>query len=488
MRKVNVISVALILAALVLPGAAMAQTPPECEFEYGVQKDDWLSKIAEKYYDDMFAYDLIVEATNAQTGDEFADVENPDLIEPGWLLCIPAGEEAAAGAEDAGQGLSSEQLANAIYQGIYDEPVQLTDGEYVGEPFVEGGASRPTVTLLDQFTAQGDLNGDGVEDAAVVLAENSGGSGTFIYLAAVVNQDGQPVNQATTLLGDRVQIDSVVIDNGDVAVSMVTHGPDDPMCCPTQQVIKSYQLQGDQLVETSSQVAGGEAGEAEASTEIVGIIWNWEQFLDSAEQNDVVVPYPPAYQLELLPDGTFRSKVDCNVVSGSYTLNGASLSLELGPTTMAECGPGSLYNDYLRLLGDVVTYVREGDNLYLNLKMDAGNMKFNKLQAVTGQVVAAEGSTLPEKNQVEVQVLDVSLADAPATQVGGQIIADVKQFPIPFEASYDAGAIDPRYTYALNVRITDEQGNLLYINTQAYPVLTRDNPTYNVEVMVEKVN
>jgi uncharacterized lipoprotein YbaY len=43
-------------------------------------------------------------------------------------------------------------------------------------------------------------------------------------------------------------------------------------------------------------------------------------------------------------------------------------------------------------------------------------------------------------------------------------------------------------TYALTVRITDEGGNLLYINTQAYQVLTRDNPTYNVEVMVEKVN
>jgi len=44
---------------------------------------------------------------------------------------------------------------------------------------------------------------------------------------------------------------------------------------------------------------------------------------------------------------------------------------------MAECGPDSLHNEYLRLLGDVVTYVREGDNLYLNLKVDAGNMKFN---------------------------------------------------------------------------------------------------------------
>ena len=155
---------------------------------------------------------------------------------------------------------------------------------------------------------------------------------------------------------------------------------------------------------------------------------------------------------------------------------------------MAECGPDSLYDEYLRLLGDVVTYVREGDNMYLNLKMDAGNMKFGKLQAVTGQVVAQDPAPLPEKNLVEVQVNDVSLADALATQVGGQTISDVNQFPIAFEATYNGQAIDPRHTYAVNVRITDEQGNLLYINTSTLPVLTQGNPTYNLEVMVEKVN
>ncbi len=485
MKKLSVISAVLILVALLLPTVAMAQTPPECEFEYTVQKDDWLSKIADKYYDDILAYMVIVEATNAQAGDQYADIENPDLIEPGWLLCIPPGAEAPTGPQAAPQGLSPEELANATYQGIYDKPVQLTNGKYEGEPFVEGGASRPTVTFIDNPVAYGDLNGDGQDDAAVLLAENSGGSGTFVYLAAMVNQDDQPVNVATILLGDRVQVNSLKIENNQIVVDMVQAGPDDPMCCPTQQVVKTYELQGDQLVETSSQEV---SGEAEVTSDIVGIIWNWEQFLDTAEQNDIIVPYPAAYQLELLPDGTFAAKADCNLAGGTYTLDGTSLTLQLGPTTMAECEPGSLYNEYLRLLGDVVTYVREGDNLYLNLKMDAGDMKFGKLHAVTGQVVAQEPAPLPEKAQLEVKVMDVSLADAPATQVGGQIIFDVTQFPIQYEATYNAQAIDPRHTYALDVKITDEQGNLLYTNTQSYPVITQGNPTYNVEVMVEKVN
>ena len=99
MTKLSTLSAVLILVALLLPTATMAQTPPECEFEYTVQKDDWLSKIADKYYGDILAYMVIVEAT-AQAGDQFADIENADLIEPGWLLCIPAyGDMAAAPVE-----------------------------------------------------------------------------------------------------------------------------------------------------------------------------------------------------------------------------------------------------------------------------------------------------------------------------------------------------------------------------------------------------
>jgi len=39
---------------------------------------------------------------------------------------------------------------------------------------------------------------------------------------------------------------------------------------------------------------------------------------------------------------------------------------------------------------------------------------------VTGQVLAQEPAPLPEQAQIEIKVMDVSLADAPATQVGGQ--------------------------------------------------------------------
>jgi hypothetical protein len=150
--------------------------------------------------------------------------------------------------------LTDEALKDATYGGIYDESVQLNDGRYEGEPFVEGSASRPTVTFIElpgASPAYGDVDGDGVEDAAVLLVENSGGSGSFVYLAAVLNQNGSPENVATTLLGDRAQVQSLTIEEGQIAVKMVTHGPDDPMCCPTQEVEQIYELEGDQLLQTS---------------------------------------------------------------------------------------------------------------------------------------------------------------------------------------------------------------------------------------------
>jgi hypothetical protein len=152
-----------------------------------------------------------------------------------------------AGCGGEPEPLTAESLKNAEYQGIYDGPVNLTEGKYEGEPFVEGGASRPLVVFVEPY-AFGDLDGDGVYDAAVLLVENSGGSGSFVYLAAVLNQNGKAVNEATTLLGDRAQVEELAIDEGKIDVKMLTHGPEDPMCCPSQESSETYTLVGDELV------------------------------------------------------------------------------------------------------------------------------------------------------------------------------------------------------------------------------------------------
>ena len=144
-----------------------------------------------------------------------------------------------------------------------------------------------------------------------------------------------------------------------------------------------------------------EAAEAPAPEEtspqadIIGMVWEWEAYQDNGEVNDITVPDPSLYTLLLNPDGTYNIKADCNTGSGSYTLEGSSISFGPGPMTMAMCEPDSLDQTYLRNLGDVVTFVLTDEaKLALNLKMDAGNMIFRQAGAVTPETPEASSSSL----------------------------------------------------------------------------------------------
>ena len=101
-----IIAAILTLATLRLSPTVSAQTPVMCEDEYTVQAGDWLSRIAEKFLGDVLAYPQLVTATNSQSDARFATIADPDLIEPGWLLCIPAADRdstaAAAGPDLVG--------------------------------------------------------------------------------------------------------------------------------------------------------------------------------------------------------------------------------------------------------------------------------------------------------------------------------------------------------------------------------------------------
>lgn len=98
-KSINFINIVLLLAfALALaPLPAQAQDIA-CESEVTVQADDWLSKVADKFYGDPLAFPAIVAATSAKAAsdDSFVALNNPDVIEPGWKLCIPSKADAEA--------------------------------------------------------------------------------------------------------------------------------------------------------------------------------------------------------------------------------------------------------------------------------------------------------------------------------------------------------------------------------------------------------
>jgi heat shock protein HslJ len=277
-------------------------------------------------------------------------------------------------AADVSAELTLDALRNATYPSEWDESgtTTLTDGRYEGEPYVEGGATRLVVTLVEPI-AFGDLDGDGVDDAAVILVASPGGSGAFYSLEAVRNEGGEPVHLASYSLGDRAQIESLAIEGEKIVLKMVTHGPDDPMCCPTQQVEQTYALQGNELVQTASQIVRSGAAD---DLDITGITWQWSGLVETAPAAQSVVPDPENYTLVFQPDGTVQIKADCNMVGGSYMLEDNILTIALGPSTMAFCGEQSLDLQYLELLGNVDSYILKEGRLALNLKAGAGHMSF----------------------------------------------------------------------------------------------------------------
>ena len=70
---------------------------------------------------------------------------------------------------------------------------------------------------------------------------------------------------------------------------------------------------------------------------------------------------------------------------------------------------------------------------------------------VTGTVTYRERIALRPDAVVEVKLVDVSRADAPAVTIGEQVIENPGQVPISFEIEYDPADIDDRFTYAVQV-------------------------------------
>ena len=143
-------------------------------------------------------------------------------------------------------------LGNLAYYipDVLDLPVRLQDCVY--EDLAEPDAtSRTVVTLQPNKTAFGEIGG--TPSAAAILFVQPSGSGGLYYLAFVQEQDGQPVHVASSLLGKRPLIKSIVIEDNQVAVDMFTEAPDNPSCCANIHKLTVFELQDGQLIQVSDE-------------------------------------------------------------------------------------------------------------------------------------------------------------------------------------------------------------------------------------------
>ena len=134
-----------------------------------------------------------------------------------------------------------------------------------------------------------------------------------------------------------------------------------------------------------------------SSVPIVGKTWYWQETQRNNETLTVVTD-PAKYTVQFNADGTYTGIADCNNFAGGYTVEGSSITLQPGPMTLAACPEGSQADEYLKELNNVAAFLLQDNYLYLDIKADAGTMKFSE-QPTAPQTVPAYAE-LPLANQV----------------------------------------------------------------------------------------
>jgi len=149
---------------------------------------------------------------------------------------------------------------NASYM-VEGQKIRLIDGR--SETEAAPGSAAKVITSVFGKPVYGNIDGQGDVDAALILTYDSGGSGTFFYVAAALNVKGNYRGTHAVLLGDRVAPQNVSVRNGVIVANYVDRRPEESMAAsPSVGRSKYLIIESDVLKEIApiakdEQVHGG---------------------------------------------------------------------------------------------------------------------------------------------------------------------------------------------------------------------------------------
>ena len=109
-----------------------------------------------------------------------------------------------------------------------------------------------------------------------------------------------------------------------------------------------------------------------------------------------------------------------------------------------------------------------------------------RMDTVSGTVEFVERIGLTPESRLEIRLLDVTLADAPAREIASMSIDQPGQSPLSFSIDYDPTLIDADRTYSISAKVFD-RNKLILISDTINPVLTGGNGS-EVRVRVVRVS
>ncbi len=111
------------------------------------------------------------------------------------------------------------------------------DGQAI--TLMNGNSADNKVSIFGQ-PVFGDLNNDSRDDAAVLLLEESEGSGSFFYVAAAINLNSGIQGTNAVFLGDRIALQNLEIRGGQIIVNYVDHQEGEPMTTSPSVDVSAY--------------------------------------------------------------------------------------------------------------------------------------------------------------------------------------------------------------------------------------------------------
>lgn len=250
------------------------------------------------------------------------------------VLCLSACQQQAVQTPEP-LPPSLAEFRNATYYGLmtnHGGAVPLRNGRW--EAAAASGAEPVTVHTVHDYHIFGDLDGDGQEEAIVLLAEERGGTGPFLYLAVVDRVDGEVRTTGQASLGDRTELRSLKVEHGRLRAGVVQAGENDPACCPGDVVDRNWDWVDGNLREAESALQGRLTPRLLDGTE-----WELRSFSggapDSFEEGEPLPAGSPSITLRFSGGGIMGS-AGCNDYDAPVAAGDSSGKISIGKFTVGE--------------------------------------------------------------------------------------------------------------------------------------------------------
>jgi len=216
-----------------------------------------------------------------------------------------------------------------------------------------GSAEQNTLAIFGE-PVYGDLNGDNLPDAAIMLVNNPGVIGTFYYAVFAINKNGVYHSTNTLLLGESIASKTVNIKDGNAVFTYAVRKVNEPMnakpSIPKTLVVYFDQKTGQ--ISELVKIVEGEADPAKMTLDMKKWVW----VSAKGKNGKAITPANPTkFTLIFAKDNLLSIGTDCNGGGARYEVKGTSITIDQMISTMMAC-EGSQEQEFNALLSSATSF------------------------------------------------------------------------------------------------------------------------------------